>query len=350
MALPRVTRRAVAYPPPPPNTPEFHERRFSVVGASEVAALMLPNERRSWFSLFLAKTGQTVRSPEEPRSPQAGGRYFERSIADWYRDTSQGEVTDIAQSWVEHDEQVPQLSASPDFDAFASADAGDRSHIVEVKLRSGVPQGWGEEGSDDIPLDILVQVHAQLTVTALPYADVAAFLGGIGLRVYRIHSDADIQARIRELVHTFWTRHVEPRVEPPLSGVGVSDYVAQKFLRATSEVIREANADEQALLDQCARAREAYRIAEHARDHADALVQNAIAEHRGLEGAAGRALWFNVKGRRTISEASLRAALERFVRATSNGGLLDIPIESIIADATQHGEDYRSFRFTAAKE
>lgn len=342
-----VRRRKVAYVPPKPGTPEWDAGRLKSVGASEVVELMLPTQSRSPFSLYLKKTGQTVRAPEDPRGPQAAGRYFERAIADWYRDTSNGAVAHLSPAWLEHDDQVPVLSATPDFDAFAAPFVrweSDRTHIVEVKLRSGVPQGWGEEGTDQIPLDILVQVHAQLTVTGQSFADVAAFLGGIGLRVYRVHADVDLSARIRQLVHDFWRNHIEPKVEPPLLGPGIDDYVKRKYLRATSEVIREATPEEEALLAHCAKVRAVFEIAEFEKDEAEAVVKNAIAEHKGLAGTGGRALWSNVTRGPTVAWEAVARNLAMLVP--------DGPaaLERQVAAHTEPGGSYRTFRFTPPKE
>ncbi len=63
-----VRRNAVAYPALKPGTPEWKEKRATLIGASEVAALfgvIGDDHYKSPYQLWLEKTGKTE---EEPRA------------------------------------------------------------------------------------------------------------------------------------------------------------------------------------------------------------------------------------------------------------------------------------------
>lgn len=340
-----VTRRRVAYPPAIPGSAEWVAQRERVIGASELPALMLPSRTRNPFTLFLSKTGQSTRRDEDPRGVQAGGRYFEASIAQWYCDTEPGPQLSIAPAFVEVDDQCPRLAATPDYDVFEDFH-GDRSHILECKLRSGLPQGFGDEGTDQLPDEILLQNHGQLTCVPerIPFVITAVFLGGIGLRVYKVHRDEGISNRIREVVSAFDQQFLTPKKEPALDGYGLDEYISRKFLRSTSEVVRTcASPDEERLLEAYCRADSAFTLAKDAKEHAAALLKNAIGESKGLEGKAGRALWSNVNGRASTDWQTIAQTIAQ--RAN-----MDSELPTLIQQHTARAEGHRSLRFTAPKE
>jgi predicted phage-related endonuclease len=88
----------------------------------------------------------------------------------------------------------------------------DNSRIVEIKT-TRTAAGWGETGSDEIPLQYLVQVHHYLVVTGAMVADVAVLIGGQDFRLYQVAADAEIARTLVEQEYVFW-RRVEDR-EPP---------------------------------------------------------------------------------------------------------------------------------------
>lgn len=74
---------------------------------------------------------------------------------------------------------------------------------------------WGEEHSDQIPSDYLLQVHHYLTVSNYERWHVAACVGGNRLVVYHIERDPEMSALLIEGEAAFW-KHVEQHEPPPL--------------------------------------------------------------------------------------------------------------------------------------
>lgn len=77
--------------------------------------------------------------------------------------------------------------------------------ILEVKT-TGVSQStkWGDEGTDQVPPNYLVQVMHQLAVTGQAFAELAVLIGGNQMRMYRVDRDEDLIEALIEAENEFW--------------------------------------------------------------------------------------------------------------------------------------------------
>jgi putative phage-type endonuclease len=87
-----------------------------------------------------------------------------------------------------------------------------RGAILEVKT-ARTAQDWGEAGSDEIPMQYLVQIHHALAVTGAEVCEVAALFGGQDFRLYEVARDLAIEQQIIEHETAFWD-HVVTRNPP----------------------------------------------------------------------------------------------------------------------------------------
>ena len=116
--------------------------------------------------------------------------------------------------------------ASPD----AVAERRGWLTLVEIKTTSST-DGWGPDGSDEIPDHYLVQVQHYLDVLELEDAivpvlfwpsDMRSIAGltthevveAVGLKTYRLTWSRVIAEQIREACAKFWREHVEPKNPP----------------------------------------------------------------------------------------------------------------------------------------
>lgn len=85
----------------------------------------------------------------------------------------------------------------------ATPDAVNGDRIVETKY-SPMMDGWGDEGTDQIPVYYRAQVLWQLDVFGFPAADVAVFFGGSGeYREYTVEYDPDDIHLMRDKARDF---------------------------------------------------------------------------------------------------------------------------------------------------
>jgi putative phage-type endonuclease len=172
---------------------DFHSDRRTGIGGSDAPAALGLSHWMSPYGLWLEKTG-ALASRDEPEW-MSWGKLIEPVIrAEYERRT--GRTVQL----------LPMLRHPTHPFMIAHLDGlADQSRVLEIKM-SRTSNGWGEPGSDEIPLEYLVQVHHCLVVAGAPVADVAALIGGSELRLYEIHGDDAITRELVRQEHEFWQR------------------------------------------------------------------------------------------------------------------------------------------------
>lgn len=180
---------------------EWLAERRTGIGSSDAAAVCGLSPWRQPLAVYLDKLGLL---PDGSKPAMRWGLKLEETIATAYAETTGREVTLPAQ--IMRHPRHPWMLASLD------RVAGDR--IVELKT-SRTDEGWGAEGTDDIPEAYMIQVQHQMSVAAIDIADVAVLIGGNDFRIYAIQSNRDVQRRLIDIEEAFWD-HVIHRRPPEL--------------------------------------------------------------------------------------------------------------------------------------
>lgn len=180
-----------------PGTPDWHEARRDAVGGSEVAPILHLSPFESHFSLWHRKAG-TV-GPVEENPQMRWGKKLEDVICDEFA-AQHPELSVIRAGTYRHVERHWQI-ANPDRLAFARDDVGE-CVVVEAKTaRDDI--GWGEPGTDQIPVYYRCQVLHYLDVLGLTVAFVPVLIAGSDYREYVVTYD-EHEARIgREAAEAF---------------------------------------------------------------------------------------------------------------------------------------------------
>lgn len=200
-----------------PGSEEWRDLRRLRLGGSEVAAVLGLSPFESYFSLWHRKQGFAPPQPDKPEmewgrrlEPAVAAKFLEEHPGDWH----------LSPGTYQHPRRRWQI-ASPD------ALLSDR--LLEVKT-SLYGDGWGDPGTDEIPVYYRVQTLWYLDTLDLDTAHVAVLIGGHDYREYTLRMDASAQVDIVELrsaAEEFITSIVNNR-KPPIDG---SD--------ATYQVLRE---------------------------------------------------------------------------------------------------------------
>lgn len=283
-----------------PGSDAWHALRRTGIGGSDSPAVAGLSRRRTPYAVYLDKIGEA--EPEPQTEEQWWGAAQEPLIRRKY-----GEVTGrlIRQVAFVRSPKYEWLFCNPD------GIADDR--LLEIKI-SRFPTGWGEPGSDEIPMEYLVQVHHNLIATGLPLADVAVLIGGSEMRIYTVEPDPIIHAEIIEREEEFWDR--VQRRDPPepvsfadaqarwgrISGKGqqvIADEAAKAAVSHARLLQQEIKHYEKSLED--------YKlaIASALKDHGDTLVD-----------AAGNVLatWKMDKGRKAYEVAARGSARKLLIK------------------------------------
>lgn len=187
--------------PVPPTRTEWLASRRRGIGGSDVAPLLGLSPWTSPYSLWEDKTG---RSDEKPATPAIyWGNMLEPVIRQAYADATGHIVTkpDVMYVSKEH----PFMLANID-------GIREDGRLLEIKTTSS-SEGWGAQGTDEIPDYYLTQVQHYLAVTGAPGCDVAVLISGRDFRIYEVEADAELQATIIEREKEFW--HLVETKTPP---------------------------------------------------------------------------------------------------------------------------------------
>jgi putative phage-type endonuclease len=181
---------------------EFDAERRSGIGGSDAAAAIGISRWRTPYELYLEKIGEA--EPVPVTEPMRWGTLLEPVVAAEYsrRTGRQIETPPMLRHPV-HEWMIGHIDRR----------VVGEPRIVEIKT-TGIGIGWGEAGTDEIPLTYTCQVHHYLTLTGADVADVAVLIGGQDFRLYEVRRDDAIARELVEREHTFWW-HVEHREPPP---------------------------------------------------------------------------------------------------------------------------------------
>ena len=173
---------------------EWLAARRTGITASDISVVLGLSPWTSPFTLFHRKTGDLPEEPDNDR--MALGRYLEEFVCERF-------ATRYPEIWLEGDGQTlyasderPWQMATPDRLVFDSEtpDLGAGPLAVLEAKTAGSWEGWGPEGSADIPIQYRCQALWQLDVMKVDATYVAALgLPSQQVRVYPIYRDEEAE-------------------------------------------------------------------------------------------------------------------------------------------------------------
>jgi predicted phage-related endonuclease len=173
-------------------------------------------EQQTPYTVYLKKTSDQ-REELDPKKEKFFRRRkrWEPVIVEMLREEFEAEIVAVNQRYV--DPEIPFLAAELDFEW---RDADGKVQNGEIKtvhpLAFGEKQGWGEAGTDEIPVQYAAQVMHGLGVARRDVCIVAAMIGLDDMIFYRLTRDGYEQtiADMRAKCVRFWNEHVLAGVPP----------------------------------------------------------------------------------------------------------------------------------------
>lgn len=191
------------------NADELRARR-GFVGASDVPAILGLDRYRSSHDVWLEKTGRVELVPT-PSDPAEFGSAVEPVLVAW---AAQKLGVTVQRGQVAHHPTLPFCRAQ--LDGWVQS----QQAVVEAKaygLWNPMWDGseWGNDGSDNVPFNVLAQVNFQMACSSATAGYVSALLGrGMGVRVYYLPREEALVQRIQDAVVAFWEGNVLADVPP----------------------------------------------------------------------------------------------------------------------------------------
>jgi predicted phage-related endonuclease len=193
-------------PGPMPRTPEWHayrrldpdrtERKF-VIGATLAAACCGMSPYTQPLDVFCQLRG--LHDGPEDNDAMRMGRRLEPVILDEYQDRRLAALTRGLPMYFSEDHWF--MGATPDA---IGEELGGPEFGVDAKAttyrrhdRTGLdPLKFGEEGTDQMPVDYVMQGQAQCAVLGLPYVEFPVLFDARVLRIYKVERNDDLIASI----------------------------------------------------------------------------------------------------------------------------------------------------------
>lgn len=235
---------------------EYDRQKF--IGSSNVAAIIgLGAYGQTPLTTYLAKVGegQEVVDPEHELFLQRRKRW-EGPIVQMLREEFKGEIVSVNKRY--RDGEIDYLAAEIDFEW---RDGDGFIQNGEIKTVSpfayGEKHGWGDEGTDDVPVNYAAQVYHGLGVMRRQKCILAALVGLDSMLFYNFAAHAATIAEMREKCQRFWIDHVLAHIPPEPLNLEDSMRLAQRLqgrpvvvddeIRDTVENLRQLRANRKAM-------------------------------------------------------------------------------------------------------
>lgn len=273
---------------------EWHQMRAKGIGGSDIAAIMGMSRYKTALDVYLQKIGI---APQQDDSWELGrGRALEPLLRQHYANKT-GRTVVVPKEQLVHPDHV-FIRYSPD------GICPEEHRLQEFKTASYNAE-WGDEFSDSIPHEYLLQVQHGMLVTGYPIADVTVSIGGNAPRYFEVVADEEIQTFILEECIEFWHRVETKQPPPPATNGDVAKmYRAALGRRAlvTDQIAEELKElrNVRAQIDELEEVKEAHEV----------KIKNFMGEADTLVNASGEVLatWREQKGASRIDNDLLRKA------------------------------------------
>ncbi len=196
-----------------PGTPQWHAARANGIGGSEIAAVLGLSPYESRFSLWHRKKG--LISPAEENPVMYWGTALEPVIC--------AEFAKRHPEWIPHDAPTyaaagrPWQIANPDRLLYTPGnDSDEPDELLEAKTARD-DAGWGEEGTDEIPVYYRAQCLWYLDVLGLQRCHVPVLIGGSDYREYVVEYDP-ADALMQRQAGADFMRSLADDVRPDIDG------------------------------------------------------------------------------------------------------------------------------------
>lgn len=198
---------------------------------------------------------------------------------------------------------------------------GDRKRpVVDMKtsLGWGARHRFGEDGSDEVDPDVLVQMQTYLLCTGADLAYVAALVPGPALKIFTVRADPELHRMIEAGVAEFWG-YVQRDEPPPVTTLAD----AGRRWPVSSGDQTEADADTRSGIALLRSLREQVRALEGSAGALELSIKTAMGARVALVDPEGRPLCtWRSQSRKTLDTTALKAALpdvaERFTKETTS--------------------------------
>jgi putative phage-type endonuclease len=263
----------------------FAERHRQGIGSTDAAAILGLSPWRTAYDVWAEKVGEA--EPVEPSLPMYLGLRLQDTVADLF--TFRTGIRVRADRRQHRHRQRSWQVAHLDFRVW-----GEPTTIVEAKTAYST-DGWGEDGSSEIPIHYWCQVQHQMAVTGATLVHVATLFGHRDFRTFPIPRDDEFVVRLTDAEEEFWTRYIATGEAPPADhSEAARRFLAKRYPRDDGLII-PATPGQAELADQYRASVAVTDAAIKARDTLKNRLIEVIGPNAGLRGGDFEITYRNVK-------------------------------------------------------
>lgn len=187
-------------------TEEQKEIRKSGIGGSDAAALAGESRYKTPIDLYLQKLGMAEESQEESEAAY-WGNVLEPVIAREF-ELREGKKLTVEPNLLRHEKYTWMIA---NIDRFIPAE----NAIWEGKTCSQYKYSeWGEEYSDQIPGEYLLQCAHYAIVKNASRVYISVLIGGQHFKIHTYERNKELEQNLIELEHDFWHNHYLKKIPP----------------------------------------------------------------------------------------------------------------------------------------
>ena len=267
-------------------TKEQIEFRRSAIGGSDIPVILGVNRafggtQKNLYDLWLEKTGRVEDEDMSKNKAVEAGNYIEQGALAFAEDHL-GKVT--RRNLLRRADGLPIRS---NIDGILV----DTIEPIECKAEGIMWQtrdGWGEEGSGDVPFDVIGQAHGHMIALDSDVCHIIACLQGRGFCIFRVLRDNDIANEIIDRSVEFW-KYVTSDT-PPDNVIATEPFVKRR-IREKGKVIMIDNGP--ALIDVWQTMKALTAEAKAKEDAAKVALQHAMGDAEITESEDGVVTYFS---------------------------------------------------------
>lgn len=287
---------------------QWLEERTKGLGATDCANIIVnsaePHDRVGCWkgSLFSMWSTKMKLSPPGGTGSSAAtrGQIMEEYVCKMYAEHLGGNVPMVEHGLTWHPERK-HIFGTPD--RLVEMD-GVRFGMDAKTRRSS--KGWGEDGTDKVPLDTEIQCRIYMDIFKTPYWDVATLFNIDDFRVYRLHNDQELINSILDVCEDWYKDHVTGEMPPVMDGTArAKEVISHMHPRVTSEALRSATADEMDLYEALVKIKTKHKALSSQKNELENKLRQAIGDDIGIEGVA---TWKGSKDRENFDKKAFREA------------------------------------------
>lgn len=211
-------------------TEQQRQNRSKGIGGSDMAIILGLSTYMTPYELYLEKIGEG--KEREETEQQYWGNKLEPVIVEEFKKRNGFKV--IEQDTITH----------PIYDFMIGHTDGfipEQNAVLEVKCSSSFMRSeWGDDGSDVIPMQYLVQVAHYCAITNADCAYIVVLIGGNEYRQFKYIRDIELEMKLIDAAKKFW-KCVTTRTPPEASTISdlkliYPEHVPEKAIIMSDEI------------------------------------------------------------------------------------------------------------------